>query len=115
MLPTLHNVSKTGQNQTIQLDGPGILKTGFKKNPYANPKGLASPSNLKGGDREISHLGVPMLPMSVIRTAEIQVGFREESQPESEWAPLGNDPGFHSTHHTIIPLGQRNENHGHSL
>lgn len=56
-----------------------------------------------------------MLPMSVIGTAEMQVGYREESQPESEWAPLGNDPGFHSTHHTIIPLGQRSENHGHSL
>lgn len=56
-----------------------------------------------------------MPAMSVIGTAEMQVGFREESQPEFEWAPLGNDPGFHSTHHTIIPLRKRNENHGHSL
>ena len=106
---------KLGRNQPIQLDGPGIPKTGFLKNPYANAKGLASPSNLKGRDREIAHLGVPMPAMSVIGTAEMQVGFREESQPEFEWAALGNDPGFHSTHHTIIPLRKRNENHGHSL
>ena len=56
-----------------------------------------------------------MLAMSVIGTAEMQAGFREESQPEFERAPLGNDPGFHSTHHTIIPLGKRNENHERSL
>ena len=56
-----------------------------------------------------------MLAMSVIGTAEMQAGFREEFQPEFEWAPLGNDPGFHSTYHIIIPLGKRNENHERSL
>lgn len=79
MLPPLGNVGKIGGKSANPAGWAWHSEKGLKKIHSANTKGLASPSNLMCEDRDISP-GALMSPMSVPRAAEIQEGFREESE-----------------------------------